>query len=208
LVDPLWPSKCIAEDCCDGSCVGIVTEEAELMPYHLKCGYCDRQFTTKDHRRKHCSHRCAGLRRSAERKAQQEPGGTGRTPLGALILRTREARGLSQPALAQRSGVARHNIYAVEAGKTKEPAATMLVNLARALDIDMRTMFAAAAAVNCEAASADATPDYEIAAYLRRRRLSDESVHTILRLIRLFEIGDRFSSSGRATATASPVDRV
>ena len=55
--------------------------------------------------------------------------------LGATVRRFREARGLSQNALAAAAGLDQGHLSAIEAGKRPNPTANVLLALARALGV-------------------------------------------------------------------------
>lgn len=55
--------------------------------------------------------------------------------IGRVLKRLREEKGLSQAALAKKSGVAQGYISEMEAGEKKNPGIETLKNLARALGV-------------------------------------------------------------------------
>lgn len=113
------------------------------------------------------------------------------TPIGKFVRDVREARHMSQAELARRCRLSRAYINALESGNVKEPSAKTLSILARALNVDILEMLEASGAIT-ENQQAQVKSEPELATYLRRNReLSEESVQHILRLIRLFELGEK-----------------
>lgn len=113
------------------------------------------------------------------------------TPIGRFVRQVREARHMSQAQLARRCGLSRAYINALEGGNVKDPSAKTLGIMARALGIDILEMLEASGAI-VEGQRDQITSEAELATYLRRNReLSEPSVQGILRLIRLFEIGEK-----------------
>lgn len=112
-------------------------------------------------------------------------------PIGGFVKEVREARHFSQAELARRCNLSRAYINALESGNVKEPSARTLGLLAGALQIDIMEILEATGAVRI-ADRGGISDEAQLASYLRRRRdLSETSVRSILRLISLFELGDK-----------------
>jgi len=112
-------------------------------------------------------------------------------PIGGFVKQVREARHLSQAELARRCNLSRAYINALESGNVKEPSARTLGLLAGALEIDIMEMLEATGTVRLQAGSG-ISDEAQLASYLRREReLSEVSIRSIMRLISLFEMGDK-----------------
>jgi transcriptional regulator with XRE-family HTH domain len=61
-------------------------------------------------------------------------------PIGTVLKRLRERRGLSQLALAQRADVAQGYISALEAGQKRNPGVVTLRKLARVLGVPLSAL--------------------------------------------------------------------
>jgi transcriptional regulator with XRE-family HTH domain len=113
------------------------------------------------------------------------------TPLGKFVRAVRESRHLTQAELARRCHLSRAYINALESGNVKEPSAKTLSLLAKALDLDILELLEAGGIVN-EEQYCHIRNEADVAVSLRRERhLSENSVRSILRLIRLYEIGEQ-----------------
>jgi len=110
-------------------------------------------------------------------------------PLADFVRELREARKLSQADLARATGLSRTYIKTIEDGQAKEPSARTLGLLARALETDLVELMSVSGAVPDDYHRARFESDRDLTMYLRRRRnLSEQSVTTIMRLIRLSEL--------------------
>lgn len=114
------------------------------------------------------------------------------TPIAKFVRSVRETRHMSQAELARRTRLSRAYINALEGGHVKDPSAKTMGILARALGIDILELLEATGVVSSDRQSERITSEPELATYLRRHReLSEPSVQGILRLIRLYEFGER-----------------
>jgi transcriptional regulator with XRE-family HTH domain len=95
--------------------------------------------------------------------------------LAAAIRRHRQAKGMSQPDLADAIGVPPSTIYRLERGEFKLPRPEKLQRIARALDVEFEELF--------ELAGYDA-PLPEVPVYLRRKfDMSEEAQAKVERYI-------------------------
>lgn len=114
-------------------------------------------------------------------------------PIGVFVKEVRGARHLSQAELARRCNLSRAYINALESGNVKEPSAKTLGLLAGALEIDIMEILEATGTVRINERQG-ISDEAKLASYLRRdRKLTEESVRSILHLIRLYELGDKQS---------------
>lgn len=112
-------------------------------------------------------------------------------PIGAFIKKVRESRHLSQAELARRCNLSRAYINALESGNVKEPSARTLGLLAGALELDIVEILEATGTVRFTHRGG-MSDEAGLSSYLRRdRNLSEQSIMSVLHLIKLFEIGDR-----------------
>ena len=112
-------------------------------------------------------------------------------PIGGFVKEVREARHFSQAELARRCNLSRAYINALESGNVKEPSARTLGLLAGALEIDIMEMLEATGTIRV-GDRGGISDEAELSSYLRRERdLSEQSIRSILRLISLFELGDK-----------------
>jgi transcriptional regulator with XRE-family HTH domain len=112
-------------------------------------------------------------------------------PIGGFVREVRQARHLSQAELARRCNLSRAYINALESGNVKEPSAKTLGLLARALEVDILEMLEATGTVRFSDRGGLAD-EAQLSSYLRReRKLSESSIRGILRLISLYELGDK-----------------
>ncbi len=112
--------------------------------------------------------------------------------LSTYLRRQREARGLSQSALARLSGVPRTTVTNLELGIIGSPDPYKLQRLARALEIDVEDLFALA-----EYTSPTGLPAF--GPYLRARYGEELSAEARKRLEEYFEmINERYGEDGDA----------
>ena len=62
------------------------------------------------------------------------------TELAARLLAVRKERGLTQQQLADLAGVHQGTVASIESGRTADPAASVLLGVAKALDVDPRDL--------------------------------------------------------------------
>ena len=111
-------------------------------------------------------------------------------PIGGFVKEVREARHLSQAELARRCNLSRAYINALESGNVKEPSARTLGLLSNALEIDIMEMLEATGTVRVSE-NHGISDEAQLSLYLRReRKLTEQSIRSILHLISLFEMGD------------------
>ncbi len=130
-------------------------------------------------------------------------------PLAQYVRRLREGKHMSQADLARATGLSRTYIKAIEDGVAKEPSARTIGLLARALDTDLIEIMQASGALPANYYESPIENDKDLTMYLRRqRKLSEESVSTIMRVIHLSELDEQVrSSSGGQKARDSEVVR-
>lgn len=103
----------------------------------------------------------------------------------------REARHWSQADLARACGLSRAYVKTIEDGHAKAPSARTIGLLSQGLDIDVVDIMQAAGAVPENYRASQIQSELEMVMYLRRqRKLSEEFVNTIMRLIRLAEMDE------------------
>lgn len=73
----------------------------------------------------------------------------------ARILSLRESKGLSQEALGKLAGVSQMAISGIESGRTREPEATTIVAIARALRVTVEYLWSGKGHVDAAQAEAD-----------------------------------------------------
>ncbi len=109
--------------------------------------------------------------------------------LADFVRDLRESRKMSQADLARASGLSRTYIKTIEDGLAKEPSARTVGLLARALETDLVELMAVSGAVPEDYHRCRLENDRDLTMYLRRRRnLSEQSVTTIMELIKLSEL--------------------
>ena len=64
-----------------------------------------------------------------------------RSPLGKRIVRTCALRGIAMGTLADRIGVSRNNVSRIVRGITADPASSIIVRIAKALDVSTDYLF-------------------------------------------------------------------
>jgi transcriptional regulator with XRE-family HTH domain len=113
-----------------------------------------------------------------------------RPAVGVFVKDVREARHITQAELARRCNLSRAYINALEGGNVKEPSAKTLGLLAGALGIDILEMLEATGTVVIDKATG-ISDESQMASYLRRnRKLSEDSIRSVMHLVHLFELGD------------------
>ncbi len=100
----------------------------------------------------------------------------------------REAKRWTQADLARRAGLSRTYVKTIEDGQAKEPSARTIGLLCLALQVDVIDLMQAARALPVDYRQSQIQTELDMTMYLRRqRRLSEQFVNTLMRLIRLAE---------------------
>jgi transcriptional regulator with XRE-family HTH domain len=109
--------------------------------------------------------------------------------LAIRIRELREGRRWSQADLARACGLSRAYVKTIEDGGAKEPSARTLGRLCQALEADAIELMQLCGALPEEYRDSQFREELDIVMYLRRqRRLSEQFVNMLMRLIRLAEI--------------------
>jgi len=111
--------------------------------------------------------------------------------LAIRVREIRESRRWSQADLSRATGLSRAYIKAIEDGRAKEPSARTIGRLALSLEVHVIDLMQALGALPDDYHRLGIVADLDLTMYLRRqRRLSEEFVSMIMRLIHLAAIDE------------------
>jgi transcriptional regulator with XRE-family HTH domain len=111
--------------------------------------------------------------------------------LAGRVRELRESHSMTQSQLARASGLSRAYIKTIEDGGAKEPSARTIGRLCLALEADALEFMQLCGAIPEEYRESQFQEELDMVMYLRRqRRLSEQFVNTLMRLIRLAEVAE------------------